>query len=60
VRIPFSGLECESPSAGTAWRGNLFRIDRHEAGDEFSAWSPTMRDPADFHVAAAFGTWIFE
>jgi hypothetical protein len=59
VRIPFTSLGCGVPRSGDAWRGNLFRIDRHEGGDEFCAWSPTMCDPADFHVAAAFGTWIF-
>ena len=60
IRIPFSSLGQKTPLAGEEWRANFFRIDRHEdLGDEFSAWQPTMRDPADFHVAAAFGVLRF-
>ena len=59
VRLPFASLEV-TPKQGDRWRGNLFRIDRHPVhGDEFSAWRPTMKTPADFHVAAAFGLWQF-
>jgi Carbohydrate-binding family 9 len=36
------------------WRANFYRVDRG-ARDEFSAWAPTGRDPADFHDAAKFG-----
>jgi hypothetical protein len=61
IRIPFSALERTAPASGESWRGNLFRIDRHpERGDEFLAWQPTLRTPADFHVPAAFGTLRFE
>ena len=60
VRIPFYALEREVPGDGETWRGNFFRIDRHpQYGDEYSAWQPTMRQPADFHVTAAFGTLRF-
>ena len=59
MRIPFASLEAV-PVAGDRWRGNLFRIDRQPAhGDEFSAWQPTFKTPADFHVAAVFGSWQF-
>ena len=38
------------------WRGNFYRIERpHDAEPEFSGWSPTMTDPADFHKPAYFG-----
>jgi Carbohydrate-binding family 9 len=37
-----------------SWRANFFRVDRG-AKDEFSAWSPTGREPADFHEARRFG-----
>ena len=37
-----------------AWRANFFRVDRGDP-DEFSAWSPPLVDPADFHEAARFG-----
>lgn len=60
LRIPFSGLGRNKPAAGESWRGNFFRIDRHpQQGDEYSSWQPTHKDPADFHVAAAFGTLTF-
>ena len=61
IRIPFASLERPTPGDGERWRGNFFRIDRHpRLGDEYSAWQPTLRDPADFHVAAAFGTLRFQ
>lgn len=60
VRVPFAGLGLGSPAAGETWRANFFRIDRHPRhGDEYSAWRPTFRDPADFHVTSAFGTLRF-
>jgi len=40
----------------TLWRANFYRIERpHNADPEFSCWSPTMIDPADFHRPAYFG-----
>jgi len=36
------------------WLANFYRIDRG-ARDEFSAWSPPLTDPADFHAANRFG-----
>ncbi len=60
VRIPFFALERSAPGDGETWRGNFFRIDRHpQQGDEFSAWQPTWKVPADFHVVAAFGALKF-
>lgn len=60
VRIPFAALERTAPTDGETWRANFFRIDRHvEHGDEFSAWQPTLRTPADFHVPADFGVLRF-
>ena len=61
VRVPFAALGRSVPRDGETWRGNFFRIDRHpEHGDEYSAWQPTMKEPADFHVAAAFGILEFK
>jgi hypothetical protein len=38
------------------WRANFYRIERpRAAGPEFSCWSPTMTEPADFHKPAYFG-----
>jgi hypothetical protein len=60
VRIPFASLHAPRPAAGDEWRGNFFRVDRNESrGAEYTAWSPTMKNPADFHVAAAFGRIVF-
>jgi hypothetical protein len=39
------------------WRANFCRIERpRDAEPEFSCWSPTMTEPADFHKPAYFGT----
>lgn len=59
VAIPFAPLG-GAPLAGSAWRANFFRIDRHPRRDMFAAWSATMKQPADFHVPARFGTIRFE
>jgi len=45
------------PQQGDVWHGNLYRIDRAEDGDEFSAWSPVYRDT--FHTPGRFGELIF-
>jgi len=38
------------------WRANFYRIERPRGGDpEFSCWSPTQTQPADFHKPAQFG-----
>ncbi len=38
------------------WRANFYRIERpREGADEFSCWSPTLAEPADFHRPARFG-----
>lgn len=44
-------------SLPTTWRANFYRIERPRGQEaEFSAWSPTMTDPADYHRPAYFGT----
>jgi len=54
LRVPFAAI------GGRPARANFFRVDRSAMyGDEYSAWSPTMKEPADFHVAAAFGALSF-
>lgn len=59
MRIPFASLDFAAPKPGAEWRGNFFRIDRSPRGDEFTAWQPTMKNPPDFHVVAAFGRIVF-
>jgi hypothetical protein len=59
IRIPFASLK-KRPKPGHEWRANFFRVDRSAThGDDFSAWQPTLKTPADFHVAAAFGALRF-
>jgi len=59
IRIPFASLKYD-PKSGDEWRANLFRVDRSAThGDEFSAWQPALKTPADFHVSAAFGALRF-
>lgn len=59
VRVPFACLGA-TPQPGDEWCGNFFRIDRSRTrGDEYMAWQPTMKNPPDFHVPAAFGRIVF-
>jgi hypothetical protein len=52
VTIPLAPLAPEG--VPRTWRANFFRVDRGTP-DEYSAWSPTLADPPDFHEAARFG-----
>lgn len=59
VAIPFASLDRAAPKPGERWRANLYRIDLSPPPIEFQAWSPTLIDPANFHVPARFGTVLF-
>lgn len=60
LAIPFADLGLPGPPIpGTVWRANFYRIERGEV-EEFTAWSPTYREPADFHVPQCFGELVFE
>ena len=55
LAIPWAALAPpgELPSV---WRANFYRIERPRNDEpEFSCWSPTMTEPADFHKPAYFG-----
>lgn len=56
LTIPIVPL-LEGAAGRREWRANFFRVDRGER-DEFSAWSPTGKDPPDFHEASRFGRLI--
>ncbi len=59
IALPFRDLGLDGPPApGTVWRANFYRIERG-AVTEFTAWSPTYKDPPDFHVPSAFGELVF-
>ncbi|HEY2797355.1 MAG TPA: carbohydrate-binding family 9-like protein [Thermoanaerobaculia bacterium] len=52
LRIPLDPLL--GGLAPSQWRANFYRVDRGDT-DEYSAWSPTLVDPADFHSPERFG-----
>jgi hypothetical protein len=53
--IPWASIGAADPLP-RLWRANFYRIERpHDAAPEFSCWSPTMSEPADFHRPAHFG-----
>lgn len=55
LAIPWASVgPADTPAA--LWRANFYRIERpRDAAPEFSCWSPTMSEPADFHRPAYFG-----
>lgn len=58
MRIPLKELTDKIVGSGTVWKGNLYRIDRRETGDdEYSAWSPTKE--IAFHRPQYFGEFVF-
>jgi hypothetical protein len=58
--IPWMGLVPDGDLPAT-WRANFYRIERpRDEEPEFSCWSPTMTEPADFHKPAFFGTLHLE
>jgi len=55
MALPFRSLVAVSTQPGTVWRGNFYRImSAPEPG--FFAWSPTLVDPAKFHVPESSAT----
>lgn len=56
--IPFASLDAAPPGPGARWRANFTRIDR-AGGGQYAAWSPTLAEPADFHVPDRFGVLEF-
>ncbi|MBN1400206.1 MAG: carbohydrate-binding family 9-like protein [Anaerolineae bacterium] len=46
------------PEVGDVWHLNLYRIDRGEDGDEYSAWSSPGR--INYHTPERFGCLVFE
>ncbi len=62
LSIPWTSCGADPGAAlpGT-WRANFYRIERPRGGategegTEFSAWSPTLAEPADFHWPERFG-----
>lgn len=60
LAIPWAALTADG-SVPNICRANLYRIERPRGGDdEYSCWSPTLTEPADFHKPARFGTLKFD
>ncbi len=61
LAIPWQGLLSPGEALPPVWRANFYRIERPrtpapaDTEAEFSAWSPTLTQPADFHKPARFG-----
>ena len=56
LAVPWDAIKPSGPMP-TLWRANFYRIERtRDAVPEFSCWSPTKTEPADFHKPAFFGT----
>ncbi len=55
MSIPWRSLGADTGIG--SWRLNMYRIDRPRDGStsEESAWSATLREPADFHIPSRFG-----
>jgi len=54
--LPWAGI-LPGGDLPNQWRANFYRIERpRDAAPEFSCWSPTLTEPADFHKPARFGT----
>jgi hypothetical protein len=55
LAIPWAAL-AEAGAIPATWRANFYRIERpRDAEPEYSCWSPTLTEPADFHKPAYFG-----
>lgn len=54
--VPWLSIGAERDELPTSWRANFYRIERPRGqAAEFSCWSPTMSEPADYHLPAYFG-----
>lgn len=54
--VPWQSIGAERGNLPSQWRANFYRIERPRGQEpEFSCWSPTMSEPADYHRPAYFG-----
>lgn len=60
LAVPWAEIAPPGPLP-QVWRANCYRIERSRgAATEYSAWSPTLAVPADFHVPAHFGVFVLD
>lgn len=56
LSLPWRSIGATTAMLPRIWRANFCRIERPRGQEpEFTCWSPTMTDPADFHRPAFFG-----
>lgn len=56
LSLPWRSIGADGEQLPRIWRANFYRIERpHGAPPEFTCWSPTFSDPADYHRPAYFG-----
>jgi hypothetical protein len=56
IVVPWQSIGADRANLPTKWRANFYRIERPRGqAPEFSCWSPTMSDPANYHRPAYFG-----
>ena len=53
MAIPFAAFGC-APKAGETWRANLFRVSRLRGERRYMAFSPTLTEIPNYHVAERF------
>ncbi|QQS45958.1 MAG: carbohydrate-binding family 9-like protein [Acidobacteriota bacterium] len=53
MAIPFTAFDCV-PAPGDIWHGNLFRISRLDGERQYLAYSPTLTEIPNYHVAEKF------
>jgi hypothetical protein len=54
--LPWRSIGAGEGPLPRIWRANFYRIERpHGEEPEFTCWSPTWSDPADYHRPAYFG-----
>lgn len=57
IFIPFKSIGNFEPPKSI--RANFFRIDGYPKQNSFQSWSPTFKDPPDFHIPEKFGIiWL--
>jgi hypothetical protein len=58
LSVPWAAM-APAGARPAVWRANFYRIERPRGGPaEFTCWSPTCTEPADFHRPARFGRLV--
>jgi hypothetical protein len=56
LSVPWASIGAQQDTVPPTWRANFYRIERPRGAEpEFSCWSPTMSEPADYHRPRYFG-----